>query len=87
MKAAISLPDDLFRALDAKARALKVSRSGLLARALREFLERHGSGSASATNAWNRAIERAGQPGDDDAARAFRKRTKAVVRAQRGFRR
>jgi predicted transcriptional regulator len=78
-KTAISLPDDLFRAVDARARALKLSRSGLLARAAREFLEK-ASGPEDATEAWNRAIARGGQPGDDPGARAFRARTKAIVR-------
>ncbi len=86
MKTAISLPDALFRAIDARARALKLSRSALVARAAREFLERHGQPS-DATAAWNRAIERGGQPGDDPASAAFRRRTKAVVRrAARGRR-
>ena len=79
VKTAISLPDDLFRAVDARARALKVSRSGLLAVAAREFLQRSGS-AEDPTEAWNRAIDQGGQPGDDPAAVAFRKRTKAVVR-------
>jgi len=80
MKSAVSLPDDLFREIDACARALKLTRSGLLAAAAREFLARHRTPS-DATDAWNRAIARAGQPGDDRAAVAFRRRTKAVVRA------
>ena len=79
MKSAVSLPDDLFREIDACARALKLTRSGLLATAAREFLARHRRPS-NATNAWNRAIARAGQPGDDPAAVAFRRRTKAVGR-------
>jgi predicted transcriptional regulator len=78
-KTAISLPDDLFRAVDARARALKLSRSGLLARAAREFLDRAGA-PEDGTGAWNRALARGGQPGDDAAAVAFRKRTKAIVR-------
>jgi predicted transcriptional regulator len=87
MKTAISLPDELFNELDAKARALKMSRSGVLAQALREFLEREGPTAQDATDAWNRAIQKGGQPGDDAGARAFMRRTKAMVRAQRGFRR
>lgn len=79
MKTAVSLPDELFRAIDASARALKLSRSAFLARAAREFMERNGH-TSDATTAWNRAIERAGQPGDDPASVRFRKRTKAVVR-------
>ena len=84
MKIAISLPDELFRTLEARARALKVSRSSLLARAARELLERETHGGVNATEAWNRAIAGGGQPGDDPSAMAFRRRTKAVVRAQRG---
>ncbi|HEX7671469.1 MAG TPA: ribbon-helix-helix protein, CopG family [Polyangiaceae bacterium] len=83
MKTAVSLPDDLCLALDAKARALELSRSDLLARAAREFLERETEGSA-ATEAWNHAIEKGGQPGDEPRALAFRRRTKAVVRSQQG---
>jgi predicted transcriptional regulator len=78
MKTAISLPDELFHAVNAKARALKMSRSGLLAQAAREFIERHGP-QADATDAWNRALA-AGQPGDEAAAVAFRTRTKRLVR-------
>jgi predicted transcriptional regulator len=84
MKTAISLPDDLFRSIDARARVLKMSRSSLLARAAREFLERAADAGPSATEAWNLAIEKGGQPGDDLAAAAFRRRTRAVVRGQGG---
>jgi metal-responsive CopG/Arc/MetJ family transcriptional regulator len=41
MKTAISLPDDLFRAGDALARRMKVSRSELYARALAEYVAKH----------------------------------------------
>jgi metal-responsive CopG/Arc/MetJ family transcriptional regulator len=41
MKTAISLPDALFRAGDALAKRLKVSRSELYARALGEYLAKH----------------------------------------------
>jgi predicted transcriptional regulator len=79
MKTAISLPDELFRELDAKAKALKLSRSALLARAAREFLEANRPAD-DATEAWNRAIERGGQPGDDEGAVRARRRTKEIVR-------
>jgi len=79
MKTAISLPDELFEEIDARAKALEVSRSALLARAAREFLARHRP-AEDATEAWNRAIERGGQPGDEPAAVLARRRTKAVVR-------
>lgn len=81
MKTAISLPDELFRELDARAKALKLSRSALLARAAREFLESHRPAD-DATEAWNRAIDRGGQPGDDPAAVLARRRTKAIVRGR-----
>ena len=41
MKTAISLPDALFRAGDALAKRMKLSRSELYARALAEFLAKH----------------------------------------------
>ena len=41
MKTAISIPDDLFRAAEALARRLGVSRSGLYQRAIASYLERH----------------------------------------------
>lgn len=41
MKTAISLPDELFRAGDALAKRMKVSRSELYARALGEYLTKH----------------------------------------------
>ena len=41
MKTAVSLPDDLFRSAEVTARKLRVSRSQLYARAIREFLDRH----------------------------------------------
>jgi metal-responsive CopG/Arc/MetJ family transcriptional regulator len=43
MKTAISLPDDLFRAGDALAKRLKVSRSELYARALAEYVVKHSA--------------------------------------------
>jgi metal-responsive CopG/Arc/MetJ family transcriptional regulator len=82
MKVAISLPDDLCSRVDRAARRLGRSRSALLADAAREYLARHEDHD-DATESWNRAIEEAGQPGDDPAARAFRGRTKAVVRRTR----
>jgi metal-responsive CopG/Arc/MetJ family transcriptional regulator len=80
MKTAISLPDDLYDEIDACARRLRMTRSGLLAQAAREFVARRRR-AAEPTEAWNRAIEKAGQPGEDPAALAFRRRTKELVRA------
>ena len=41
MKTAISLPDELFASADSLARRLGLSRSGLIATALAEFVARH----------------------------------------------
>ena len=41
MKTAISVPDDVFQAGERLAERLALSRSGLYAKALREFLARH----------------------------------------------
>jgi predicted transcriptional regulator len=70
------------REIDARAKALNVSRSALLARAAREFLASHRP-AKDATAAWNRAIDRGGQPGEEPAATLARKRTKAVIRSRR----
>ena len=83
MKTAISLPDELFREIQAYTRKMKISRSRVLAVAARDFLSRRRQPDA-ATAAWNRAIARAGQPGDDPAAGALRRRSKAVIRARGG---
>jgi predicted transcriptional regulator len=80
MKTAISLPDDLSKAIDGCARELRLTRSGLLAQAAREFLARRRH-SQNPTEAWNIVVDKAGQPGDDPAAIAFRRRTKSVIRA------
>jgi predicted transcriptional regulator len=82
VKTAISLPDELFAAIDACARELKTTRSGLLARAAREFVARHRR-APNPTEAWDEVIRQAGQPGDEPAARAFRRRTKAVLQTSR----
>ncbi len=85
MKTAVSLPDDLFQEIDACARALRLTRSGLLARAARDFVARHRG--PDPTQAWNDAIDAAGQPGNDPAARAFRRRSAEVVGRGSGRRR
>jgi metal-responsive CopG/Arc/MetJ family transcriptional regulator len=41
MKTAISIPDDLFAAADALANRLGMSRSGLIAAALAEYVAKH----------------------------------------------
>jgi metal-responsive CopG/Arc/MetJ family transcriptional regulator len=79
MKTAISIPDALFHEIESCSRHLRISRSRLFADAAREYLARH-HGPADATAAWNRVIAKAGQPGDEPAAIAARKRSKAVIR-------
>lgn len=79
MKTAVSLPDDLFRAVDAYAKRHRLTRSGVLAAAARHYLSRPASPEA-ATEAWNRAIAAAGQPGEDPASSAFRRRTAALIK-------
>jgi metal-responsive CopG/Arc/MetJ family transcriptional regulator len=80
MKTALSIPDDLFREVEACCRRLKLSRSRLFASAAREYLARHRSAD-DPTDAWNRAIAEAGQPGEDPAAVAVRRRSKGVIKA------
>ncbi len=47
MKTAISLPDDVFTSASALARKLGMSRSGLIAAAVREFVAKHQSAKIS----------------------------------------
>jgi metal-responsive CopG/Arc/MetJ family transcriptional regulator len=85
MKTAVSIPDDLFRELEAWSRRMRISRSAVLAAAAREYLSRHRA-PEDATTAWNRAIAKAGQPGDDPAAQAARSRSRRVIRGSAGQR-
>jgi predicted transcriptional regulator len=79
VKTAISIPDELFHEVESCSRRLRISRSRLFADAAREYIARR-PGPVDATEAWNRAIARAGQPGDDRAAIAARRRSKVVIR-------
>ena len=81
MKTAISLPDELFEEIEACARRLRLTRSGVIALAARQFVasqRRH----PDPTRAWNDAIAAGGQPSDDPGATAMRRRAKAIVRGQ-----
>jgi metal-responsive CopG/Arc/MetJ family transcriptional regulator len=82
MKIAISLPDDLSQQIDACAKRLRIPRSRLLADGARLILAKYGM--TDATEAWNAAIEAAGQPGDDPAAVASRKRSRQSIRKSTG---
>ena len=86
VKTAISIPDELFREVELCSRRFKVSRSRLFADAVREYLARRRF-PPDATAAWNLVIDDAGQPGDEPAAAALRKRGKAVLRASLAARR
>jgi metal-responsive CopG/Arc/MetJ family transcriptional regulator len=55
MKAAVSIPDDIFEEADRLARQLKTSRSQLYSRALKEFLSRHAPDQI--TDAMNRVVD------------------------------
>ena len=86
MKTAISIPDELFHQIDLCSRRLKVSRSRLLADAARQYLAQQRA-PFDATAAWNEVIAKAGQPGDDPAAVALRRRSKLALGAARAKRR
>ncbi len=58
MKAAVSIPDDVFEEADRLARQLKTSRSHLYSRALKEFLSRHAPDQV--TDAMNRVVDDVG---------------------------
>jgi predicted transcriptional regulator len=81
MKIAVSLPDELFRQAESCARGQHLSRSALVAAALREYLLRHRA-PIDPTLAWNEAIAAGGQPGDDPAASIARRRSKKLIRAR-----
>ena len=79
MKTAISLPDDLFEKIDARARTLKVSRSALIARAARAYLE--SDAAEDATQQWDRAAAlMASAPAEQGFAHALERETARVVR-------
>jgi metal-responsive CopG/Arc/MetJ family transcriptional regulator len=71
MKAAISIPDDLFAEAERLAHRLKRSRSRLYADAMREYLARHDQDAVTA--ALNRALEVV-EPGSDPAIAAASRR-------------
>lgn len=65
MKAAVSIPDDVFAEADRLAKKLNTSRSQLYSRALKEFLARHAPDEV--TEAMNRVCDDVG--GSDDFVR------------------
>jgi len=60
MKTAVSLPDDLFAAVDRLAKRLKLSRSELYRRALAQLLARHAH--EEVKESWEAVIADVGQP-------------------------
>jgi metal-responsive CopG/Arc/MetJ family transcriptional regulator len=71
MKAAVSIPDDVFQEADRLARALKTSRSQLYSRALKEFLARHAPDQV--TEAMNRVCDELGAAPEELRRRATRR--------------
>jgi metal-responsive CopG/Arc/MetJ family transcriptional regulator len=63
MKAAISLPDPLFRRTDAAARRQRLSRSALIRRALEEYLAKPASDVTAEIDA---ALEDIGEDAEND---------------------
>jgi hypothetical protein len=79
MKTAISIPDDLFEEVERFSKRRKVSRSRLFTDAVREYLPRQYVPS-DPTMLWNKVITEQGQPGDEPASAAVRRRSKATLR-------
>ena len=68
MKAAVSIPDDVFEAGERLARRLRTSRSQLYARALADFVVQHDEDKVTA--ALNRVLEEVGPEVDNFSRRA-----------------
>ena len=79
MKIAISLPDSISEEVERFIRRTRITRSRFFAIAAGDYLSRSRLAD-DPTDAWNRAIAAGGQPGDEPAAVALRKRAKQVVR-------
>ena len=71
MKAAVSIPDDVFQEADRLARELKTSRSQLYSRALKEFLARHAPDQV--TEAMDRVCDELGKTSDEFGRQAARR--------------
>ncbi|MBN1608131.1 MAG: hypothetical protein JW940_15975 [Polyangiaceae bacterium] len=63
MKTAVSVPDEVFTRAERLAKRLKVSRSELYSRAVREYVARHAPDEVTET--WDRTIRELGQPSDE----------------------
>jgi len=76
MKAAISIPDDVFEQGERLARRLHTSRSGLYARALSDFVVQHDEDQVTAT--MNSVIDEIGTEPNDFTRRAARRALRHV---------
>ena len=65
MKVAVSIPDPIFAEAETLAKRLKLSRSGVYARALDAFVASHAdAGTSTVTEAMNMAVDAAGDVSD-----------------------
>ena len=71
MKAAVSIPDDVFEEAERLAADLQTSRSDLYSRALQEYVARHAPDRL--TEAMNRVIDEVGNDIDEFSQRAARR--------------
>ncbi len=76
MKAAVSIPDDVFERGERLARRLRTSRSQLYARALADFVVRHEDDKI--TTAMNDALREVGAEADEFTRRAARQTLRRV---------
>lgn len=76
MKAAISIPDDVFEQGERLARRLRTSRSQLYARALADFVVQHEDDKI--TSSMNQVLEEVGAEPDDFTRRAARQTLRRV---------
>lgn len=76
MKAAVSIPDEVFEEGERLARRLQTSRSQLYARALADFVVQHDDDKITATI--NRVLQDVGTGVDDFTRRAARKTLRHV---------
>jgi metal-responsive CopG/Arc/MetJ family transcriptional regulator len=71
MKAAVSLPDELFEKVERLARRTRKSRSEVFSAALREYVARHAPDEVTET--MNAVCDRIGDQGDSFVARSGRR--------------
>ncbi len=71
MKTAVSIPDEVFEEAEQLARRMETSRSALYARALAEYIARHGTDQV--TDLMNEALDDVGVADDGFAAAASRR--------------